>query len=70
MVCGIRGGVAYGKTDEDGHKVADGEVSADDLFATMLSALVGINPQKEYFVGARPIPLADFGSKPVKEVLA
>ncbi len=67
--CGIRGGVAYGKTDEDGHKVADGEVSASDLFATMLSAL-GINPQKEYFVGARPIPLADFGSKPVKEVLA
>ena len=67
--CGIRGGVAYGKTDDDGHKVADGEVSAGDLFATMLAAL-GINSQKEYFVGARPIPLADFGSKPVKEVLA
>jgi hypothetical protein len=67
--CGIRGGVTYGKTDPDGHKVADGEVGAGDLFATILSAL-GIDPESEYFLGARPLPLADFGCHPIKEVLA
>jgi uncharacterized protein (DUF1501 family) len=66
---GIKGGVTYGKTDPDGHKVADGEIGAGDLFATILSAL-GIDPENEYFVGARPLPLADFGCHPVKEVLA
>ncbi len=67
--CGVRGGVAFGKTDDDGHKVADGEVGAGDLFATILAAL-GIDPLKEYHLGARPIPLSDFGSKPIREVLA
>lgn len=66
---GIRGGVVYGKTDPDGHTVAEGEVGAGQLFATILSAL-GINPETEYFVGARPLPLADFGCHPIKEVLA
>ena len=66
--CGVRGGACFGKTDEDGHKVADGEVGAGDLFATILTAL-GIDPLKEYMVGARPIPLSDFGSKPIKDVL-
>lgn len=67
--CGIRGGVAYGKTDVDGKTVADGEVGAGDVFATILEA-VGIPHDEEIFVGARPIPLSDFGSKPVREVLA
>lgn len=66
--CGVRGGACFGKTDDDGHKVADGEVGAGDLFATILTAL-GIDPLKEYMVGARPIPLSDFGSKPIKDVL-
>lgn len=67
--CGVRGGACYGKTDPDGHTVADGEASAGDLFATILSTL-GIDPLKEYSLGARPVPLSDFGSKPIKEVLA
>ena len=67
--CGVRGGSVYGKTDPDGHKVADGEVGAGDVFATMLEAL-GISHEKEYFIGARPVPLSDFGSKPIREVLA
>ncbi len=66
--CGIRGGACFGKTDEDGQKVADGEVGAGDLFATILTAL-GIDPNKEYHVGARPVPLSDFGAKPIKDVL-
>ena len=66
--CGIRGGVASGKTDVDGKTVADGEVGAGDVFATILEA-VGIPHDEEIFVGARPIPLSDFGAKPVREVL-
>ena len=67
--CGVKGGVAFGKTDADGHKVKDDEVGAGDLFATILSA-VGVDPLKEYFQGQRPIPLSDFGAKPIKDVLA
>ncbi|HQZ68766.1 MAG TPA: hypothetical protein PLY87_26950 [Planctomycetaceae bacterium] len=47
----------------------EGEASAGDLFATILSAL-GIDHKHENMVGARPIPLADFGSTPISEVLA
>ncbi len=67
--CGVKGGTVFGKTDEDGHKVADGEVGAPELFATIFQAL-GIDPQKEYHVGARPIPLTDIGTLPIREILA
>lgn len=67
--CGIKGGTVYGKTDEKGHTVVDGELNAGDLFATILQA-VGIEHDKEYMLGARPIPLSDFGSEPVKDVLS
>lgn len=67
--CGIKGGACHGKTDATGNKVVDGEIGAGDLFATIYKAL-GINPQKNYYVGSRPIPLTDAGTKPVKEVLA
>jgi hypothetical protein len=67
--CGIKGGTVYGASDTDGQTVADGEINAADLFATIFSA-VGIDPHQEYYVGARPIPITDFGSKPVREVLA
>ena len=66
---GIRGGVAYGKTDPEGHTVVEGEASAADLFATILAAL-GIDHEHEYMLGSRPVPLADFGSKPIADVLA
>jgi hypothetical protein len=67
--CGIKGGSVYGKTDATGNKVADGEIGAAQLFATIYRAL-GINHQKNYHVGARPVPLTDPGTKPVKDVLA
>lgn len=67
--CGIKGGTVYGKTDADGNKVADGEVKAGHLFATIFEAL-GIDFETEYHVGARPIPLTDFGCKPIRELLA
>jgi hypothetical protein len=67
--CGIRGGTVFGKTDDDGQTVVDGEMNAGDLFATIFAAL-GIEHDKEIMVGSRPIPLSDFGSKPCQEVLA
>jgi hypothetical protein len=67
--CGIKGGSVYGKSDEDGKTVIEGETKAGDLFATIFDAL-GIGHDKEYYIGARPIPIVDFGSKPIKEVLA
>lgn len=67
--CGVVGGSVYGKTDERGDKVADGEIGAARLFATIYKAL-GINPQKNYHLGSRPVPLTDPGTEPVKEVLA
>jgi hypothetical protein len=67
--CGVKGGSVYGESDADGEKVKDGEIDAARLFATIYQA-VGIDHQKEYHVGARPIPLTDPGTQPVREVLA
>ena len=67
--CGIRGGSVYGRSDETGNRVAEGEVNAARLFATIYRAL-GINHQKNYHIGARPIPLTDPGTEPIREVLA
>jgi len=67
--CGIKGGTVYGKTDADGQHVADGQANAGDVFATIFQAL-GIDYHKEYHLGARPIPLVDFGAKPITPVLA
>jgi hypothetical protein len=67
--CGIQGGSVYGKTDETGNRVVDGEVGAAQLFATIYRA-VGIRHDKNYHVGARPVPLTDPGTKPIKEVLS
>lgn len=67
--CGIKGGSVYGKTDARGDKVIEGETGAARLFATIYRAL-GINHQKNYYVGSRPVPLTDPGTEPLKEVLA
>jgi uncharacterized protein (DUF1501 family) len=66
--CGLKPGAAFGKTDKLGKKVEEGEVNEGRLFATILNA-VGINHEKEYHVGARPIPLVNPGIKPIAEVL-
>ena len=65
---GIKPG-AYGKTDETGNKVLEGETNAAQLFATIYSAL-GINPHKNYHLGSRPIPLVEPGTEPITDVLA
>jgi hypothetical protein len=67
--CGIQGGAVHGRTDEDGVKVADGEVDAADFAATIYQA-VGIDPEKHYYVGPRPVPLARENSHPIQTVLS
>jgi uncharacterized protein (DUF1501 family) len=67
--CGIKGGSVYGKTDDKGQTVVDGEINAATLFATIYQA-VGIHHDKTYLVGARPVPLTEEGTEPIAEVLA
>src|SRR2546421_2487201 len=67
--CGVRGGSVYGRTDATGNRVADGEIGAGQLFATIYQAL-GINHRKNYHVGSRPVPFAQPGTPPVRHVLA
>ncbi len=66
--CGIPGGTVYGASDEDGHEVKEGKVGAAEVFATIFQAL-GIDPQKEYYLGSRPLPLTDVATEPIREVL-
>ncbi len=67
--CGIRGGAIYGKTNDDGTEVADGQAHAWDVAATIYKA-VSINPHKEYYSGLRPVPLAKEDAKPIDTVLS
>lgn len=66
--CGVKGGLMYGESDEDGVEVKDKPVSEGDFFATIYQAL-SIDPFQENFAGVRPIPLAPFGAKVVKDLL-
>ncbi|MCA9222649.1 MAG: DUF1501 domain-containing protein, partial [Planctomycetales bacterium] len=67
--CGIKGGLMYGESDEDGYDVKDNPVSEGDFFATIYHAL-SIDPTAENYAGVRPIPLAPFGAKVVKDLMA
>lgn len=67
--CGIKGGLVYGASDEDGFDVKENPVTEGDFFATIYQAL-SIDPTLENYAGLRPIPLAPFGSKVVEELLS
>jgi hypothetical protein len=67
--CGIQGGSVYGKTDATGNAVVEGEVGAAELFATIYQA-VGIDPQKNYYVNSRPVPLTEPDTEAIADVLA
>ncbi len=66
---GMKAGLVYGASDEDGRDVKDNPVTEADFFATVYAAL-GINPATENYAGVRPIPLAPFGHKIVRDLLA
>lgn len=65
---GVKGGLVYGASDEDGHDVLEGRVTEGDFFATVYTAL-GIDPTTENYSGVRPIPLAQFGHSVVEDIL-
>lgn len=67
--CGIKAGTIHGKTDDDGKTVTEGEANASDVAATIYQA-VGIDPDKHYQVGPRPVPLSKEDSRPIKAILA
>lgn len=67
--CGIKGGVVYGSSDENGVEVKDNPVREGDFFATIYKAL-SIDPETQNYAGLRPVPLAPFGSQVVKDLLA
>jgi len=66
---GVRGGLAYGQTDEQGAKVVDKPVAVPDFFATV-ATLLGMNPSKTLMTPVgRPISLTEKGT-PITELLA
>ncbi|MFN3151350.1 DUF1501 domain-containing protein [Bremerella sp.] len=65
---GVKGGLVYGESDEDGVDVKSDKVTEADFFATIYTAL-GIDPTTENYAGVRPIPLAQFEHRVVKELL-
>jgi hypothetical protein len=67
---GVRGGMAYGETDEWGYKVVKGRVEVHDVHATMLY-LLGVDHKRLTFRwGGRDMRLTDVHGVVVKEVLA
>ncbi|MEO2092112.1 MAG: DUF1501 domain-containing protein, partial [Gemmataceae bacterium] len=67
---GVKGGTAYGSTDEFGFKAADGKVSVNDLHATLLH-LLGLDHEKlTYRYSGRDFRLTDVSGRVVKEILA
>jgi hypothetical protein len=67
---GVKGGFAYGETDEWGYKVVQGKVEIHDLHATMLH-LLGIDHKRLTFrFGGRDMRLTDVHGEVVRDVLA
>jgi len=65
---GIAGGQAWGKTSADGMAVVEGQISVNDLLATVCQA-VGVGPEvSQIDPTGRPIPITD--GKPIKAVLS
>jgi uncharacterized protein (DUF1501 family) len=67
--CGIKGGAVVGKTNANGTAVTDREVNQTHLWHTYIKAL-GLNPDKNFYIDARPMPVADPKGSPIQEVLA
>jgi uncharacterized protein (DUF1501 family) len=67
---GLRGGVAYGTTDEFGMNVVENPVHVHDLHATILSLLGLDHEQLTYRYAGRDFRLTDVHGHVVKEIIA
>jgi hypothetical protein len=65
---GVKGGIVYGATDEDGRNVTDKQISQTDLFATIYTAL-GVNPRVKHTLGIRPIWATPEDARVVRDLL-
>ena len=67
---GIKGGMAYGATDDFGFKAVDKRVYAHDLQATMLHQLGIDHTRLTYRYGGRDFRLTDVGGTVIDGILA
>src|SRR5262249_28098713 len=68
--CGIKRGLAVGKTNDKGTFVAIEELDIGHMFHTWFRAL-GIDPQKKHYLNqGQPLPLAHEDCHPVTALLA
>jgi hypothetical protein len=67
---GVKGGLAYGATDEFGYKAVENRVHVHDLHATILHLLGLDHEQLTYRYSGRDFRLTDVHGRVVKEILA
>jgi hypothetical protein len=67
---GVKGGIAYGATDEWGYKAVQDKVEIHDLHATMLHLLGVDHKRLTYRFGGRDMRLTDVHGEVVKGILA
>jgi hypothetical protein len=67
---GVRGGMAYGATDEFGLRAAENKVHVHDLHATILHLLGMDHESLTYFHNGRDERLTDVAGKVIEEILA
>ena len=65
---GVKRGLAYGKTNDKGTEVVDGQVDHANLFHTYLQA-VGVDSTDSFDLDGRDVPIADPASKLIKPIL-
>jgi hypothetical protein len=67
---GVRGGYAYGATDEYGYYAVENKMHINDLHATILH-LLGLDHERlTYPYGGRDFRLTDVAGKVAKDILA
>jgi uncharacterized protein (DUF1501 family) len=67
---GVKGGLAYGATDEFGWHAAESKVHVHDLHATMLHLLGFDHTRLTYIYSGRPFRLTDVEGVVVKDIIA
>jgi hypothetical protein len=67
---GVRGGLAYGATDDFGFQAIEGRVSIHDLHATILNQLGLDHERLTYRYAGRDFRLTDVQGRVVREILA
>src|SRR5262249_39822626 len=67
---GVKGGMAYGTTDEFGYRAAENPVHVHDLHATLLHLLGFDHERLTYRYAGRDFRLTDVSGRVVREILA